>query len=171
MRQRVRGQSLAWIAMLFAVMIPLIFGLLEWYQRTNALQTAEYIATSIARAGVQAVDDRTLLRNDDRKIVFVPFASEVIQGASEAYFGDPDLAMTRYWTAEERQRIQNSIAWCADNACNQGVWQARCSADPAIPVYTDHYPVVCVMLRIPVRGFGFWPATEVPVVGVARFTW
>lgn len=171
MRQRVRGQSLAWIAMLFAVMIPFFFGLLEWYQRMNAIQAAQYIATSIARAGVQAVDDRTLLRNDDRKIVHKDFARHVIASANEAYFTNPTMSMTRYWTAEERQQIQRSITWCMDRDCNREPWQSRCAADPAIPVYNNDHPVVCVMLRVPVRGFGFWPATEVPVVGVARFSW
>jgi len=181
MVSRSPGQSLAWIAIFLAVFAPFVFGILDYYERHNALATAHTIATFAARAATTELDLSTIQSPDVRldprrapaRMCEVLMMNLGVARASSGTcarrwmdtFAVTDPIAARYWTAAERQQILRSVRYCLDADCNKNDTRlAGC------PRFDDGTPQACVEITVPVRGFGILPVREsVAVVGVAVF--
>lgn len=178
---RVPGQSLAWIAVFLAVFTPFVFGILDYYERHNALATAHTIATFAARAATTELDLETIQDTDVRldrhraparmcEVLMMNLGvTQAVRGACNRrgmdFFAVTNPIAARYWTAAERQQILQSVRYCLDQDCDY--------MHPALagcPRFDVGIPQACVEITVPVRGFGILPVREsVTVVGAAVF--
>lgn len=152
-QHRVHGQSLIIIAFILALLVPIIFGLIDWYYRLTALHTAQAIANHAARAAVMELSYASLLTDP------IPAIRQRDAIASGNRVLQANLAFQRQWTVADQQAILRSAQWRFNSACSEllgGTASVR--------------PAACVVIRVPVPSLGWLdPSGTVMVSGAALF--